>query len=927
MFVNVSARTGRGHRQAARVASCCRPRCSNSRRRTTGLAAGVVLESSIEKGRGAVATVLVKRGTLQAGDPIIAGQEFGRVRAHVRRDRQAGRPKPARRCRSQVLGLSDAPNAGDELLVVESERKAREVALYRQGKFRDVRSSRSSGRRSSRTCSSQMGDGEAPTVQLAHQGGRAGQRRGAARRARRSSSTDEVAVKVIASGVGGITESDVTLAAASKARIIGFNVRADARGARRRSRNPASTSATTASFTRRSTTSKPRSTGMLAPEVKEQIVGLAEVREVFRSQQVRHRGGLHRGRRLRAAQQPDPRAARQRRDLRGRARVAAALQGRRQRSARRHRVRHRRAATTTTSRAGDQIECFARVEVARSGLRNVDAARGIPRASVASPSRSSASLERAAAARGARPAARRAHDHATSKCRRDLTHATVYFTLLGARTIPLQRRRSSTQARRLPARPARPRARLRLAPELRFAHDEQLERGARLSALITQAVDATTPRVTSTPTTPTTTRPERASATASAGVGPTRRDVIDGILLLDKPLGPLLERRAAARAAPVRRATRRATPAASTRSRPACCRSASARRPRSAADLLARARPIACTVAARRARPTTGDARGRVDRATPPVPAARRRDVDAALARLRRRAASRSRRCTRRSSATASRSTSWRARGDRGRARAARASRIDALDASSGSRGRRARVRRRLLQGHLRPDAGRGHRRAARHARATSRRCAGSAVEPFERAAMLTLEQLAAGAQAAAGLRRRCCCPPTRRLPDLAAARPGRPPSARLLQGQDSRRRPGSRPRGRRAGLRRGRAVPRASCEVDAGRRGSRRSAAVRALTCLSAAIRILLEMIGPPRVECAARSKGQHVKASRSLERCHCPPSRRRDRRAVPPQRRTTPARRKSRSRCCPRGSTSSASTSPRTSAITPRAAVCSRW
>ena len=129
-----------------------------------GLAAGVVIESSMEKGRGAVATVLVKRGMLKPGDPIIAGQEFGRVRAMFDENGQpvteAGPSLPV-----VVLGLSGAPNAGDELLVVESERKAREVALYRQGKFRDTKLAKQ-GPTKLEDMLSQMGDGKAATVQV-----------------------------------------------------------------------------------------------------------------------------------------------------------------------------------------------------------------------------------------------------------------------------------------------------------------------------------------------------------------------------------------------------------------------------------------------------------------------------------------------------------------------------------------------------------------------------------------------------------------------------------------------------------------------------------------------------------------------------------------------------------------------------------------
>ena len=183
MFVNVSARTGDGIDKLLESV-LLQAEVLDLKAPTTGLAVGVVLESSIEKGRGPVATVLVKRGTLKAGDPIIAGQEFGRVRALFdatgKQVPEAGPAVPV-----QVLGLSDPPNAGDDLLVVESERKAREVALYRQGKYRDVRLAGAT--KKTEDVFAQIGR-RGGAVDPAHrQGGRAGQRGSAARRARRRS--------------------------------------------------------------------------------------------------------------------------------------------------------------------------------------------------------------------------------------------------------------------------------------------------------------------------------------------------------------------------------------------------------------------------------------------------------------------------------------------------------------------------------------------------------------------------------------------------------------------------------------------------------------------------------------------------------------------------------------------------------------------
>ncbi|MBB6091909.1 translation initiation factor IF-2 [Povalibacter uvarum] len=277
-FAYVSAKTGEGI-DALLEAVLLQADVLELKAPRDGLAAGVVIESTMEKGRGAVATVLVKRGVLKPGDPIIAGQEFGRVRAMFdetgKAVEEAGPSLPV-----VVLGLSGAPNAGDDLLVVESERKAREVALYRQGKFRDTKLAKQ-GPAKIEDMMSQMGDGKTASVQVVLKADVQGSAE-ALRDALTKLSTDEVSVKVVSSGVGGITESDVTLAQASNARIIGFNVRADSSA-----RNMIKESGIDVRYYSviyeaiddvRSALS-----GMLAPEVKEQIVGLAEVRDVFRS--------------------------------------------------------------------------------------------------------------------------------------------------------------------------------------------------------------------------------------------------------------------------------------------------------------------------------------------------------------------------------------------------------------------------------------------------------------------------------------------------------------------------------------------------------------------------------------------------------------------------------------------------------------------
>jgi len=277
IFVNVSARTGQGIDDLldslllqAEVLELKAP--------VEGLAAGFVIESSLEKGRGAVATVLVQRGTLKLGDPLLVGQEFGRVRAMFD---EAGRPVESAgpSIPVVVLGLSGAPNAGDELLVVETERRAREVAMHRQAKQREVKLAKQSA--NMQDVFSTLGEAKANVVNLLIKADVQGSVE-ALRDSLLKLSTGEVAVNMVASGVGGLTESDVTLAIASKARIIAFNVRGDS--AARAAIKESGIDVRYYSIIYEAIDDiRTLMTGLLAPEVKEQIVGLAEVRNVFRS--------------------------------------------------------------------------------------------------------------------------------------------------------------------------------------------------------------------------------------------------------------------------------------------------------------------------------------------------------------------------------------------------------------------------------------------------------------------------------------------------------------------------------------------------------------------------------------------------------------------------------------------------------------------
>jgi translation initiation factor IF-2 len=278
MFVQVSAKSGQGIEKLLE-SILLQAEVLELKAPADGPAIGTVLEASIEKGRGAVATVLVQRGLLNVGDTILAGEQFGRIRALFDETgapvKSVGPSLPA-----QVLGLSAPPNAGDELLVVENERKAREVALYRQGKFRDVRLARQAGQKAEDVFS-QMGEEGRKSIQLLVKADVQGSAE-ALSEALTKLSTDEVTVKVISSGVGGITESDVMLAAASSARIIGFDVRADA-AARAAIKEQHVDVRYYSVIYEAIDDVRQAMTGMLAPEVKEQILGLAEVREVFRS--------------------------------------------------------------------------------------------------------------------------------------------------------------------------------------------------------------------------------------------------------------------------------------------------------------------------------------------------------------------------------------------------------------------------------------------------------------------------------------------------------------------------------------------------------------------------------------------------------------------------------------------------------------------
>ena len=278
IFVPVSAKTGEGI-DPLLDAVLLQAEVLELTAAETGPARGIVIESSLERGRGAVATILVKSGRLTTGDTILAGQEFGRVRAMFdakgEEVKEAGPSIPV-----AVLGLSSAPNAGDEMMVVENERKAREVASQRESKGRDVKLAQQQAAKMEDVFS-QMEDGLRKSVNLLIKADVQGSAE-AIRQALTNISNDEVTVKVVSSGVGGITASDINLAATSGAIVMGFNVRAD--GSAREAMKETGVELHYHSVIYDAIDQvKQAVSGLLSPEVKERIVGLAEVKDVFSS--------------------------------------------------------------------------------------------------------------------------------------------------------------------------------------------------------------------------------------------------------------------------------------------------------------------------------------------------------------------------------------------------------------------------------------------------------------------------------------------------------------------------------------------------------------------------------------------------------------------------------------------------------------------
>ena len=278
MFVDVSALTGQGVDDLLEAISL-QAEVLELTAPEDGPARGVVVESRIERGRGPVATVLVQAGRLAKGDMLLAGQEFGRVRGLFD---ESGAEVPAAGPSTpvEVLGLSGPPGAGDAAIVVADERKAREIASFRQGKYREVRLARQQAAKLENVFD-QMKEGEILTLNVIVKADVQGSVE-ALRDALTQLSIEEVKVNVVAAAAGGISETDANLAVASNAIVVGFNVRADA-AARRIIEAELVDLRYFSVIYEVIDTVKQAMSGMLAPEFKEEIVGIAEVRDVFRS--------------------------------------------------------------------------------------------------------------------------------------------------------------------------------------------------------------------------------------------------------------------------------------------------------------------------------------------------------------------------------------------------------------------------------------------------------------------------------------------------------------------------------------------------------------------------------------------------------------------------------------------------------------------
>ena len=280
-FVAVSAKTGQGIDELlenvllqAEVLELTAPKEAPAK--------GLIIEARLDKGRGPVATMLVQSGTLHQGDVVLTGQVYGRVRAMLDENgksiKEAGPSIPV-----EILGLSDVPSAGQEAMVLVDERKAREIALFRQGKFRDVKLATKQAANLENILD-QMSEAEVKTLSLIIKADVQGSQEALVQSLQKLS-TDEVKVNVIHAAVGAISESDVYLAQASKAVILGFNTRADA-GARKTAESVGIDIRYYNIIYDAVDDVKAALSGMLSPEKREDVTGLVEIRQVFRASKI-----------------------------------------------------------------------------------------------------------------------------------------------------------------------------------------------------------------------------------------------------------------------------------------------------------------------------------------------------------------------------------------------------------------------------------------------------------------------------------------------------------------------------------------------------------------------------------------------------------------------------------------------------------------
>jgi translation initiation factor IF-2 len=277
IFVPVSAKTGKGVDQLLE-SLLVQSEVLELKAPKDAPAKGIVIESRLDKGRGSVASVLIQSGTLKRGDIVLAGSVFGRVRALLDESGNtidsAGPSIPV-----EILGLSDVPAAGADVIVLGDERKAREIALFRQGKYRDVKLAKQQAAKLENIFD-QMGEGQAKTLSLIIKADVQGSYEGLSH-ALSGLSTNEVKVNIVHAAVGGITESDINLALASKAVVIGFNARADAAARKLAEHNGVDIRYYNVIYDAVDEV-KSALSGMLSPERKESTLGVVEVRQIFR---------------------------------------------------------------------------------------------------------------------------------------------------------------------------------------------------------------------------------------------------------------------------------------------------------------------------------------------------------------------------------------------------------------------------------------------------------------------------------------------------------------------------------------------------------------------------------------------------------------------------------------------------------------------